>query len=109
VTMLSATLFFISYDTFHCQHSDMLASAHNLREQLIEALRTCKAGGRPKRRKVQPATPISRSVSEALTDFVADASYDSQIRQHIKQSPVTLRTRCATAYTFRWTVTTASH
>jgi len=48
---------------------------------------------KPKRRKLQPATPISRSVQETLTDFVAD---DSHFRQHMKQTPVALRTRHAT-------------
>ena len=49
----------------------------------------------PKRRKLQPATPMSRSVQEALGDFVAD---DSIFRQHMKQTPVALRTRRATRF-----------
>ncbi|KAA6416833.1 MAG: kinesin motor domain containing [Trebouxia sp. A1-2] len=54
-----------------------------------------RAAERPKRRKLQPATPISRSVQETLTDFVAD---DSHFRQHMKQTPVALRTRRATRF-----------
>ena len=49
----------------------------------------------PKRRKLQPATPMSRSVQEALGDFVAD---DRIFRQHMKQTPVALRTRRATRF-----------
>lgn len=60
-----------------------------------KALCTCRAGEKPKRRKLQPATPISRSVRETLTDFVAD---DSHFRQHMKQTPVALRTRRATRF-----------
>ena len=79
----------------HCQHSDIQECADILHELLIQALCTCRAGGKPKRRKLQPATPISRSVQETLTDFVAD---DSHFRQHMKQTPVALRTRRATRF-----------
>ena len=53
-------------------------------------------GGKRKKRKLQPATPMSRSVQEALgEEFVAD---DSLFRQHMKQTPVALRTRRATRF-----------
>ena len=38
---------------------------------------------------------MSRSVQEALGEFVAD---DSHFRQHMKQTPVALRTRRATRF-----------
>ena len=55
----------------------------------------CRNADRPKRRKLQPPTPIGKSVQEALGEFVAD---DHIFRQHMKQTPVALRTRRATRF-----------
>ena len=75
----------------------MLHGAHHAVQHithLIVWLLHCR-DEQPKRRKLQPATPMSRSVQEALGDFVAN---DSIFRQHMKQTPIALRTRRATRF-----------
>ena len=54
-----------------------------------------RADEKPKRRKLQPPTPMGKTVQEALGEFVGD---DSIFRQQMKQTPVALRTMRATRF-----------